>query len=829
MPSVSAFASTIASQALYTGETAWTNPSNAGADDASHATVTLGSFGITQLLLCSNFGLSVPAGARIDAVQIEVQGQAASGSTPFYVQTAALAWDGDVTGLNRATDDTATWSTTTRTVTYGSSTTNDFGVPLTASAVNDSKFGCAIQWGRQGSSSIQLQVDYIKIVVHYTESAGREYDTTEDVAITACSAFPVAQGSNFKVKLPGFGTPKACMVFCGGEVVEWDTAARTAPVKANPQPGSRLSIGAAASAAQWSVVTRYRDAVATPAAIRVIDDTFIAARVSHSGDSLLNKMSFVSFGADYIELKHDVRGVATEQVAMLVVAFGGSSLSVAAGHIDGADGTTSATLNPTSLGFDPKTLLTASTMEVANGVLTHTNYAGLGMGFAAINDATITQRGASWEALATSNRNIQRVSNDRLHHHHNPQEVETYTASATDFGTGEFTVTFGGDNGADDGGDDGLGWLALSANASVFSVDSPTATGAKSWGDSEITPDIGGKPKAAIVVGTIAPAENTIYDQSDSANVFGVSAFSEMAQCSVSLYNNDGAATTDAETRMQAGAVWTHDNNGSNAFTGKFTQFENDGFSGTFSAADSTARKWVGIAFGVEAPAASTITYPDGVSVQVGVGSPTLNPGAVSIAASGVSLEIGIGSPTVAVGSFAQNAEATGISVGVGIGAPTLNPGAVALLPDGVSIAVGIGSPTVVALVEGVAQPTGVSVEVGIGSPTLVPGAVNVAAAGVSIEVGIGAPSLKSFADLLPSGISVPIGIGSPTLTQGAASLLPGGVSVPVGIGSPSLSLQQQFASPDGISIQVGIGSPVLGGGSIWTTISPVSTVWTEI
>ena len=218
---------------------------------------------------------------------------------------------------------------------------------------------------------------------------------------------------------------------------------------------------------------------------------------------------------------------------------------------------------------------------------------------------------------------------------------------------------------------------------------------------------------------------------------------------------------------------------------------------------------------------------PTGVSVEVGIGAPTLSAGAVDALPAGVSVEVGIGSPTLSTGATA--AEPTGVSIEIGIGSPTLSAGAVDVAATGVSIEVGIGSPTVIAVATGTCQPAGVPVEIGVGSPTLDAGAINISASGVSIEVGIGSPTITSFADLLPSGISVPIGIGSPTLSIGAASVQPDGVSVEVGIGSPSLALQQQYAVPDGVSIPIGIGSPSLSGGSIWTEIPSISTIWTEI
>lgn len=160
----------------------------------------------------------------------------------------------------------------------------------------------------------------------------------------------------------------------------------------------------------------------------------------------------------------------------------------------------------------------------------------------------------------------------------------------------------------------------------------------------------------------------------------------------------------------------------------------------------------------------------------------------------------------------------SGVSVGVGIGSPTLTPGAVNTLPDGVSITVGIGAPTVTAAIPGTALPAGVGVEVGIGSPALVPGAVNAVAAGVPIEIGIGAPvAAITVLEALPVGVSIEVGIGSAIAWLQQQYAESAGVSVQIGIGSPTLS---------------GGGTTwraVPPAASTWTPVSGASSTWTEI
>lgn len=153
----------------------WINPGNAATSNNSYALV-LGSSGPqdSDQLQATNFGFSIPAGATINGVVVEIERNtnANSGNTVRDL-TVRLVKGGTVTGDNKA--DTGTnWPGSDTIKSYGGAS-DLWGATLTASDVNASNFGVvlAVRQNIVAPKAFSTAfVDHIRITVHYTEGGG---------------------------------------------------------------------------------------------------------------------------------------------------------------------------------------------------------------------------------------------------------------------------------------------------------------------------------------------------------------------------------------------------------------------------------------------------------------------------------------------------------------------------------------------------------------------------------------------------------------------------------------------------------------------------------
>lgn len=113
----------------------------------------------TYYLKVSTFGFSIPTGATIDGIVVEVY-RAGSSTVDNSVK---IVKGGSVTGTDKATG--TAWSTSP--ATYGSST-DLWGTTWTAAEINASGFGVAVS---AAESAGQANLNHIRITVYYTEAA----------------------------------------------------------------------------------------------------------------------------------------------------------------------------------------------------------------------------------------------------------------------------------------------------------------------------------------------------------------------------------------------------------------------------------------------------------------------------------------------------------------------------------------------------------------------------------------------------------------------------------------------------------------------------------
>jgi hypothetical protein len=148
------------------GTKAWLSPTRINAnDDNDTAGLFVGSAGeISNYILGTNLGLSVPTNATILGVEVQVEKYALGpGVTKDY--SVKLFSAGAAIGNNKA-DLSTQWSTSRTSVVYGSST-DTWGADLTPAIVNSSTFGAALACQHMDGNPNSFSMDYMSIKVYY--------------------------------------------------------------------------------------------------------------------------------------------------------------------------------------------------------------------------------------------------------------------------------------------------------------------------------------------------------------------------------------------------------------------------------------------------------------------------------------------------------------------------------------------------------------------------------------------------------------------------------------------------------------------------------------
>lgn len=156
------------------GTLAWSNPDRVVASDDSKSSAVSTATVTTHYLKATNFGFSVPAGATIDGVTVEIErmttnNTAARNTTDNIVK---LVKNGTISGDDKAATATK-WPTADAYASYGGAT-NLWGLSLTATDINNSTFGVAISaTTTSDGASINARIDHIRITIDYTASTSR--------------------------------------------------------------------------------------------------------------------------------------------------------------------------------------------------------------------------------------------------------------------------------------------------------------------------------------------------------------------------------------------------------------------------------------------------------------------------------------------------------------------------------------------------------------------------------------------------------------------------------------------------------------------------------
>lgn len=157
---------TLANEASF-GTPTWSDPANAAAEDGSSATVIVGAGVSSQYLMATNFGFTIPAGATIDGITVEIK-KAEGDTGDDLTDSRVRIVKGGAIGTEDKSDVTE-WPTTLAYTTYGGAA-DLWGETWTYSDINDSGFGVVIS--AVSTPAADGSIDHIRITVTYTAGAG---------------------------------------------------------------------------------------------------------------------------------------------------------------------------------------------------------------------------------------------------------------------------------------------------------------------------------------------------------------------------------------------------------------------------------------------------------------------------------------------------------------------------------------------------------------------------------------------------------------------------------------------------------------------------------
>ena len=147
---------------------AWVNPTNVGADDTSEAVITAATYDspdISQQLVTSGYGFTIPTGSTIDGITVEIMRRNSVGAASDN-RVQLRNESGTLVGTNKA-DTALDWPTTEALKTYGGGADTWTASP-TVAMVNDPDFGVVLSV-QADAANTDIQVDFIRVTITYTE------------------------------------------------------------------------------------------------------------------------------------------------------------------------------------------------------------------------------------------------------------------------------------------------------------------------------------------------------------------------------------------------------------------------------------------------------------------------------------------------------------------------------------------------------------------------------------------------------------------------------------------------------------------------------------
>lgn len=146
------------------GDASWTNPANAYASDNAYMTADGGFTGaLTDPQRFTGFGFTIPAGATINGITVEVERKGLGTVTDAVVR---LLKAGVEAGTSLASG--VSWPPTDAYATYGGAA-NLWGTTWTAAQVNAANFGVSLSANVDVSAT--ASVDHVRVTITYTAAA----------------------------------------------------------------------------------------------------------------------------------------------------------------------------------------------------------------------------------------------------------------------------------------------------------------------------------------------------------------------------------------------------------------------------------------------------------------------------------------------------------------------------------------------------------------------------------------------------------------------------------------------------------------------------------
>lgn len=162
--------STVAEDTSY-GAKSWTNITNAAASDNADAEIRLDQWnGPSYYIKATNFGFSIPSGATIDGIVVEIE-KASQGAGGDHRDSRLRIVKGGTIGSTDKADTATTWGTSDAYSSYGG-VSDLWGETWTDSDINASNFGVAFSVDGFSGTNRFAYVDHIRITVYYTAGGG---------------------------------------------------------------------------------------------------------------------------------------------------------------------------------------------------------------------------------------------------------------------------------------------------------------------------------------------------------------------------------------------------------------------------------------------------------------------------------------------------------------------------------------------------------------------------------------------------------------------------------------------------------------------------------
>lgn len=154
------------------GNPDWGTPANAQTSNNARTTSTVNDDQTTDVLRCLNYGFTIPVGATILGVIVNVERRVntTAGVSPVLDERVQLLKAGVVQPADRA-DGVTTYTTGDVTIAHGSAT-DLWGTTWTPADINNANFGVDFAAFKNGAAGggVQVQVDHVEIEVFYSQA-----------------------------------------------------------------------------------------------------------------------------------------------------------------------------------------------------------------------------------------------------------------------------------------------------------------------------------------------------------------------------------------------------------------------------------------------------------------------------------------------------------------------------------------------------------------------------------------------------------------------------------------------------------------------------------